>query len=45
MWRAEETADIIGDAVVDFTVLEGFEHGTFNSENSAEFVDLVVSQL
>jgi len=43
--RAVETASIIGEAVVHFESIEGYNHLSFASANDEWFVKLVISQL
>lgn len=43
--RAQETAGIIGDAVVHFESIEGVDHGYFGQANDDWFMNLVISQL
>jgi len=40
--QAEDIRDLIGDAVVHYKMMEGFNHMTFGSNNSDEFVNDVV---
>jgi len=41
--RAVETASIIGDMVVHFETIKGFNHVSFWSANEPWFIDLVKS--
>ena len=42
---AQQTAEKIGDSVVDFTTINGFGHYYFGYANFPWFVDIVISQL
>ena len=41
--QAEDTAETIGDAVMHFEIIQGFDHVTFGTANDQKFINLVIS--